>query len=128
MDKQNNLKADLPRIDSSATLQQAFLRGQVQRQQSNNFHSSSLVTQHITGGKMPSQTVNKTSLHPSGVQYAHDLDIHKETGLTNHPIDLNMSTLSSRKSSTRKLISTTTVFLSYVPQHILSEDAHTNIC
>jgi hypothetical protein len=73
MDKQNNLKADLPRIDSSATLQQAFLRGQVQRQQSNNFHSSSLVTQHITGGpKMPSQTVNKTSLHPSGVQYVKD--------------------------------------------------------
>jgi len=55
----------LTRTDSSSAL--ALKKTQATRQQQANFHSSSLVTQGITTA-MSSQTVNKTNLHPGGVQ------------------------------------------------------------
>lgn len=47
-----------------------FLKEQVQKQQHNNFHSSSLNKAVTT---MVSQNVNKTALHPTGVQYVEEL-------------------------------------------------------
>jgi phosphoenolpyruvate carboxykinase (ATP) len=49
------------RSTSPGPLHTDFIRQQVQKQQTNNFHSSSL--------KMISQSVNRTALHPAGVQY-----------------------------------------------------------
>lgn len=66
--KMAHLKASVPsvtRVDSSANV--ATLKKQADRQKSSNFNSSSLVSQGITQ-KMSSQTVNKTNLHPGGVQ------------------------------------------------------------
>lgn len=51
-----------PDPDSSST----FLTDQIAKQQRSNFHSSSL--QYVT---MVSQSVNKTALHPKGVEYVH---------------------------------------------------------
>ena len=47
-----------------------FLREQVQKQQRSNFHSSSL-NRAVTTVGMVSQNVNKTALHPGGVQYVY---------------------------------------------------------
>jgi len=59
--------APITRVDSSASI--ATLKKQADRQKSSNFHSSSLVTQGITNSHaMSPQTVNKTNLHPGGVQ------------------------------------------------------------
>jgi hypothetical protein len=44
-----------------------FLKQQLSKQQNNNFHSSSLKTA-LSTIEMVSQNVNKTALHPGGVQ------------------------------------------------------------
>ena len=44
-----------------------FLREQISKQQKSNFHSSSL-NHAVTQVGMVSQSVNKTALHPGGVQ------------------------------------------------------------
>jgi hypothetical protein len=54
------------RAASPAPLAQDFARQQVSKQQRSNFHSSSLKNISPLSKKMPS--VNKTSLHPTGVQ------------------------------------------------------------
>lgn len=56
-------KIDPPfRPSSPGVLAQDFARQQIQKQQNNNFHSTSL--------KMVApQSVNKTALHPGGVEY-----------------------------------------------------------
>ena len=50
------------RPSSPGLLSADFARQQISKQQRNNYHSSSLRT-------MVSNSVNKTALHPSGVQY-----------------------------------------------------------
>ena len=54
------------RTSSPAPLAQDFARQQVSKQQRSNFHSSSLST--APQNTMVSQSVNKTGLHPAGVQ------------------------------------------------------------
>ena len=46
-----------------------FLREQIQKQQTSNFHSSSLNQAISTVGMVSQQNVNRTALHPGGVQY-----------------------------------------------------------
>lgn len=55
------------RTASPAPLAQDFARQQVSKQQRSNFHSSSISADIYN--KMVSQSVNKTNLHPTGVQY-----------------------------------------------------------
>ena len=52
---------------SPAPLAQDFARQTVQKQQRSNFHSTSISSG--TFNTMVSQSVNKTALHPTGVQY-----------------------------------------------------------
>ena len=49
-----------------------FTKQQIAKQQRSNFHSTSL-TRSLSS--MVSTTVNKTALHPSGVQYVKDCSI-----------------------------------------------------
>lgn len=56
----------LIRTASPAPLAQDFARQQVSKQQRSNFHSSSIAS-HVSR-TMVSQSVNKTGLHPAGVQ------------------------------------------------------------
>lgn len=55
------------RTASPAPLAQDFARQQVSKQQRSNYHSSSLAS--AIPRTMVSQSVNKTGLHPAGVQY-----------------------------------------------------------
>lgn len=57
----------LPDPDSSST----FLSDQIAKQQRSNFHSTSL----RTVATMVSQSVNKTALHPKGVEYVLPLNM-----------------------------------------------------
>jgi phosphoenolpyruvate carboxykinase (ATP) len=54
------------RTSSPAPLAQDFARQQVSKQQRSNFHSSSISSS--VANIMVSQSVNKTGLHPAGVQ------------------------------------------------------------
>lgn len=51
-------------VSPGPVLEQDFVRQQVQKQQKNNFHSTALKQLN-----MVSQTVNKTALHPGGIEY-----------------------------------------------------------
>jgi hypothetical protein len=60
------LQEPLIRTSSPAPLAQDFARQQVSKQQRSNYHSSSISSQ-VTR-TMVSHSVNKTGLHPAGVQ------------------------------------------------------------
>jgi phosphoenolpyruvate carboxykinase (ATP) len=61
------IKADTPpfRSTSPGPLAEDFTRQQIAKQQRGNFHSSSLTSSVTT---MVSNSVNKTALHPAGLQ------------------------------------------------------------
>jgi phosphoenolpyruvate carboxykinase (ATP) len=59
------------RTTSSAPLAQDFARKQVSKQQRSNFHSTSLSP--LLANTMVSLAVNKTNLHPGGLQYVTSL-------------------------------------------------------
>jgi hypothetical protein len=65
----------LPDPDSSSI----FLTDQIAKQQRSNFHSTSL----RTVATMVSQSVNKTALHPKGVEYVLSLTCFAAVGTTN---------------------------------------------
>jgi hypothetical protein len=65
----------LPDPDSSSI----FLTDQIAKQQRSNFHSTSL----RTVATMVSQSVNKTALHPKGVEYVWSLTPFIAIGVTN---------------------------------------------
>jgi phosphoenolpyruvate carboxykinase (ATP) len=60
------LQEPLLRTASPAPLAQDFARQQVSKQQRSNYHSSSIASQ--VPRTMVSHNVNKTGLHPAGVQ------------------------------------------------------------
>jgi hypothetical protein len=65
----------LPDPDSSSV----FLTDQIAKQQRSNFHSTSL----RTVATMVSQSVNKTALHPKGVEYVLTLPNPKAIDIVN---------------------------------------------
>lgn len=114
MSLQQGSASSLPiRVASPAPLAEDFARQQVAKQQRSNFHSTSL-TRSLSS--MVTNNVNKTALHPTGVQYVAStcasadgendrLEEYRDAHANaNHP-GLNESIRRSKKSSTRKPIS-----------------------
>ena len=64
----------LGRPVSPGPLHSDFIRQQVAKQKQNNYHSSSL--------KMITQSVNRTALHPGGVQYVLTLSVDRTDSLS----------------------------------------------
>lgn len=56
-------------VSAASTVSSDYQRQQFERQSKNNYHSSSL-------GMMLPQNVNKTGLHPGGVEYVHLCTVH----------------------------------------------------
>jgi hypothetical protein len=84
-----------------------FLKQQLSKQQNNNFHSSSLKTA-LSTIEMVSQNVNKTALHPGGVQYVFQhLPIYT---IANRNPGLYKNTQSWKRSSMRGHTSTMIAF------------------
>ena len=94
----------LGRSDSPGPLASDFSQQQVAKQRNNNYHSTSL-------RKMVATSVNRTALHPGGVQYVAFLP-HCPYLLVANCLYLGLArvTPSSRRSFTRLLTLTTIVF------------------
>ena len=61
----NVTRPDPPARNQSSTLDQDFVRQQVDKQHQGNFHSSSLKNSEVT--MVSGSSVNRTALHPGGV-------------------------------------------------------------
>lgn len=83
-----------------------FIRQQVAKQSSNNYHSSSL--------KMITQSVNRTALHPGGVQYVAASCFVACLSISLTSTDRARVTLNSKKNCTKPPTLTTTALLLYV--------------
>lgn len=87
-----------------------FVQQQIAKQRNNNYHSTSLVN-------MVATSVNRTALHPGGVQYVFSpflflfLSLYSVADLNLGPVTL---TLSWRRNFSSTLTSITTELLSYV--------------
>ena len=104
---------DQPRPQSSA-LNQDFVRQQVKKQEEHNFHSSSLKSSQTT--MVAGSSVNKTALHPGGVQYVAliPLKTSKSWLTLDSSVGPSPSTQRSRKTSMQGHISTMTESPLYV--------------
>jgi hypothetical protein len=96
------------RTSSSGPLAEDFARQQELKQQRGNFHSTSLTSSVIT---MVANAVNKTGLHPAGVQYVLTLAPPPTSSLTTIATDPKGNTQRLRRSSMKRLTLTTTVYL-----------------
>ena len=104
----------LPR--ESGPLYSDFFEQQVAKQRNNNYHSTSLVN-------MVATSVNRTALHPGGVQYVF-LSLSNTSWRWQLTVpDRVTVTLNSRKNSTSTHTLTTTVSLLYVFCDTLSLDS-----
>jgi len=72
------------RTSSPGPLAEDFARQQVAKQQKNNFHSSSLKRTISSSNIMLNNNVNKTALHPTGVQYVFSVLLY--TSLLHPPL------------------------------------------
>jgi hypothetical protein len=92
----------LDRSSSPGPLATDFSSQQIAKQRNNNYHSTSL-------RNMVATSVNRTALHPGGVQYVTLLPRRLILIVTNCLSGLARVTPSLRRSSTRLLTLTTTV-------------------
>lgn len=100
---------------------ESFAIKQISKQQRSNFHSTSLRSQVPI---MVANNVNKTALHPRGVEYVVSVETARTFSLTlvsGH----KLSTLRSRLSSTTRLTSTGIALQSCVARQLMSYSADT---
>lgn len=115
-------------ITPQSPLATDFARQQRQKQQGNNFHSTSIATM------INPNSVNKTSLHPGGVEYV--LHLHHHPKLQSHhtvtladlllPLDHSANTQISKKSSTKLHTSTMIASQLYVFRRTKAQETRTH--